>query len=63
MAYDATFLQVSEIQWLGVFVQDSDNYSIPQQCLLPLTVEGKTHTFIVSYYYSFSKNRKKKTDK
>ncbi|XP_016545530.2 meiotic recombination protein SPO11-1 isoform X4 [Capsicum annuum] len=41
MAYDATFLQVSEIQWLGVFVQDSDNYSIPQQCLLPLTVEDK----------------------
>ncbi|KAG5597964.1 hypothetical protein H5410_039196 [Solanum commersonii] len=41
MAYDATFLRVSEIQWLGVFVQDCDNYSIPQQCLLPLTTEDK----------------------
>uniref|UniRef100_A0A3Q7HFV0 DNA topoisomerase (ATP-hydrolyzing) n=1 Tax=Solanum lycopersicum TaxID=4081 RepID=A0A3Q7HFV0_SOLLC len=41
MAYDATFLRVSEIQWLGVFVQDCDNYSIPQQCLLPLTAEDK----------------------
>ncbi|CAN4103926.1 unnamed protein product [Withania somnifera] len=41
MAYDATFLRVYEIQWLGVFLQDSDNYSIPQQCLLPLTVEDK----------------------
>ncbi|XP_060188482.1 meiotic recombination protein SPO11-1-like [Lycium barbarum] len=41
MAYDATYLRVSEIQWLGVFVQDCNNYSIPQQCLLPLTAEDK----------------------
>nr|XP_009760276.1 PREDICTED: meiotic recombination protein SPO11-1 isoform X2 [Nicotiana sylvestris] len=41
MAYDAKFLRVCEIQWLGVFIQDCDNYSIPQQCLLPLTAEDK----------------------
>ncbi|PHT68122.1 hypothetical protein T459_27609 [Capsicum annuum] len=44
MAYDATFLPVSEIQWLGVFVQDSDKYSIPQKCLLPLIVEVRSRT-------------------
>ncbi|PHU03423.1 Germin-like protein 2-4 [Capsicum chinense] len=40
MTYDATFLPVSEIQWLGVFIQDRNKCSIPQQCLLPLIVEG-----------------------
>ncbi|XP_031120100.1 meiotic recombination protein SPO11-1 [Ipomoea triloba] len=40
MAYDAKFLSVPEIKWLGAFPLDCDNYCIPQQCLLPLTEEG-----------------------
>ncbi|PHT34762.1 Germin-like protein 2-4 [Capsicum baccatum] len=31
---------LSEIQWLGVFIQDRNKCSIPQQCLLPVIVEG-----------------------
>ncbi|THF99719.1 hypothetical protein TEA_001121 [Camellia sinensis var. sinensis] len=40
MAYDAQFLRVPEIRWLGVFPSDSEKYDLPQQCLLPLTAEG-----------------------
>lgn len=40
MAYDAKYLSVPEIKWLGAFPLDCDNYCIPQQCLLPLTEEG-----------------------
>ncbi|XWS27735.1 hypothetical protein CRYUN_Cryun25bG0006100 [Craigia yunnanensis] len=44
MAYDAKFLRVPQIQWLGVFPSDSENYDLPQQCLLPLTTEDKRKT-------------------
>lgn len=40
MAYDAHFLRVPKIQWLGVFPSEAEKYSIPSQCLLPLTSEG-----------------------
>lgn len=62
MAYDAKFLRVCEIQWLGVFIQDCDNYSIPQQCLLPLTAEGKIHAFIVSFHCTFFLSNSQTTD-
>ncbi|XP_048446315.1 meiotic recombination protein SPO11-1-like isoform X3 [Pyrus x bretschneideri] len=44
MAYDAKFLRVPEVLWLGAFPSDSDKYGLPQQCLLPLTVEDKRKT-------------------
>nr|XP_027063648.1 meiotic recombination protein SPO11-1-like isoform X1 [Coffea arabica]XP_027127642.1 meiotic recombination protein SPO11-1-like isoform X1 [Coffea arabica] len=42
MAYDAKFLCVPEIRWLGVFPSEVEKYCLPQQCLLPLTREDKT---------------------
>ncbi|KAE9456583.1 hypothetical protein C3L33_11525, partial [Rhododendron williamsianum] len=42
MAYDAKYLRVPEIHWLGVFPSDSEKYGLPQQCLLPLTAEDKS---------------------
>ncbi|KAG4213943.1 hypothetical protein ERO13_A01G090600v2 [Gossypium hirsutum] len=42
MAYDAKFLRVPQIQWLGAFPSDSENYDLPKRCLLPLTIEGDT---------------------
>ncbi|GAA0170283.1 endodeoxyribonuclease [Lithospermum erythrorhizon] len=42
MAYDAKFLRVPEIRWLGAFPSDAEKYCLPQQCLLPLTTEDKT---------------------
>ncbi|KAK9939796.1 hypothetical protein M0R45_016482 [Rubus argutus] len=44
MAYDAKFLRVPEIIWLGAFPLDSEKYRLPQQCLLPLTAEDKRKT-------------------
>ncbi|KAM7492775.1 hypothetical protein LguiA_035696 [Lonicera macranthoides] len=44
MAYDAKFLRIPEIRWLGAFPSDSEKYSLPQQCLLPLTAEDKART-------------------
>ncbi|TYG82597.1 hypothetical protein ES288_D01G102200v1 [Gossypium darwinii] len=44
MAYDAKFLRVPQIQWLGAFPSDSENYDLPKQCLLPLTIEDKRKT-------------------
>ena len=41
MAYDAKFLRVPEINWLGAFPSDSEKYSLPNQCLLPMTEDGK----------------------
>ncbi|PPR99110.1 hypothetical protein GOBAR_AA21562 [Gossypium barbadense] len=40
MAYDAKFLRVPQIQWLGAFPSDSENYDLPKRCLLPLTIEA-----------------------
>ncbi|WCJ33080.1 Spo11/DNA topoisomerase VI subunit A protein [Euphorbia peplus] len=44
MAYDAKFLRVPEIRWLGAFPSDIEKYRIPEQCLLPLTAEDKRRT-------------------
>ncbi|KAL6204998.1 hypothetical protein ACLB2K_022264 [Fragaria x ananassa] len=44
MAYDAKFLRVPEIIWLGAFPLDAEKYHLPQQCLLPLTAEDKRKT-------------------
>nr|XP_028955912.1 meiotic recombination protein SPO11-1-like isoform X2 [Malus domestica] len=44
MVYDAKFLRVPEVLWLGAFPSDSDKYGLPQQCLLHLTVEDKRKT-------------------
>ncbi|GAB2230426.1 hypothetical protein Drorol1_Dr00014691 [Drosera rotundifolia] len=41
MAYDAKYLQLPEICWLGAFISDSEKYSLPSECLLPLTSEDK----------------------
>ncbi|XP_019104718.1 meiotic recombination protein SPO11-1 isoform X2 [Beta vulgaris subsp. vulgaris] len=41
MAYDAQFLRVPDIRWLGAFISDSEKYALPSQCLLPLTTEDK----------------------
>ena len=41
MAYDAKFLRVPEIEWLGAFPSDSEKYGLPEPCLLPLTAEGE----------------------
>lgn len=40
MAYDAKHLRLPEIRWVGAFPSDSENYQLPQQCLLKLTAEG-----------------------
>ncbi|OMP07728.1 Spo11/DNA topoisomerase VI, subunit A [Corchorus olitorius] len=52
MAYDAKFLRVPQIQWLGAFPSDSDYYGLPKQCLLPLTTEDKrkTEAMLLRYY-------------
>ncbi|KAK0601296.1 hypothetical protein LWI29_022900 [Acer saccharum] len=44
MAYDAKFLRVPEICWLGAFPSDIEKYDLPQQCLLPLTAEDMKRT-------------------
>ncbi|GLU23915.1 hypothetical protein SLE2022_398890 [Rubroshorea leprosula] len=44
MAYDAKFLRVPNIHWLGAFPSDSEKYDLPQHCLLPLTAEDKRKT-------------------
>ncbi|XP_010644557.1 meiotic recombination protein SPO11-1 isoform X2 [Vitis vinifera] len=44
MAYDAKFLRVPEIEWLGAFPSDSEKYGLPEPCLLPLTAEDKRKT-------------------
>ncbi|OVA02178.1 Spo11/DNA topoisomerase VI [Macleaya cordata] len=41
MAYDAKFLRLPEVRWLGAFPSDSENYQLPERCLLPLTAEDK----------------------
>ncbi|KAL2927806.1 Meiotic recombination protein SPO11-1, partial [Bienertia sinuspersici] len=41
MAYDAKFLRVPNICWIGAFTSDSVEYALPSQCLLPLTIEDR----------------------
>ncbi|KAK1398494.1 Meiotic recombination protein SPO11-1 [Heracleum sosnowskyi] len=44
MAYDAKFLRITKIHWIGVFLSDVDKFSLPKHCLLPLTKEDKSRT-------------------
>ncbi|KAL5550434.1 hypothetical protein UlMin_000610 [Ulmus minor] len=44
MAYDAKFLRVPKLRWLGAFPSDSEKYHLPKQCLLPLTTKDKKRT-------------------
>ncbi|XP_023536168.1 meiotic recombination protein SPO11-1 [Cucurbita pepo subsp. pepo] len=44
MAYDAKYLRIPQLHWLGAFASDSDTYNLPQQCLIPLTLEDKRRT-------------------
>ncbi|CAN1135758.1 Meiotic recombination protein SPO11-1 [Linum perenne] len=44
MAYDAKFLRLKGIHWLGAFPSDVGRYEVPEQCLLPLTTEDKRRT-------------------
>ena len=56
MAYDAKFLRVPAIHWLGAFPSDSEKHGLPQQCLLPLTAEGEMgveFTIIIKSFLSF----------
>uniref|UniRef100_A0A0E0D6X1 DNA topoisomerase (ATP-hydrolyzing) n=1 Tax=Oryza meridionalis TaxID=40149 RepID=A0A0E0D6X1_9ORYZ len=39
LAYDANFLRVPDIQWLGVFTSDFKDYRLPDCCLLHLSSE------------------------
>lgn len=50
MAYDAKFLRVPEIIWLGAFPLDAEKYHLPQQCLLPLTAEGERYGTLYLHY-------------
>lgn len=54
MAYDAKFLRVPEIRWLGAFPSDFEKYGLPQQCLLPLTPEGEKMLTFVWFFISTS---------
>lgn len=45
MAYDAKFMRNPEMNWLGAFPSDFEKYSLPTECLLPLTEEGMAFPF------------------
>lgn len=69
MAYDAKFLRVPDIIWLGAFPLDSEKYRLPQQCLLPLTAEGERYGVLDWHSYdcnlsevSYNLSDKRKTE-
>uniref|UniRef100_A0A0D9VZ37 DNA topoisomerase (ATP-hydrolyzing) n=1 Tax=Leersia perrieri TaxID=77586 RepID=A0A0D9VZ37_9ORYZ len=41
LAYDANFLRVPGIRWLGVFTSDFEDYCLPDCCLLDLSSEDR----------------------
>ncbi|KAH9804185.1 Meiotic recombination protein SPO11-1 [Citrus sinensis] len=41
MAYDAKFLRIPEMHWLGAFPSDFEKYGLPKNCRLKLTAEGE----------------------
>uniref|UniRef100_A0A0E0KJ43 DNA topoisomerase (ATP-hydrolyzing) n=1 Tax=Oryza punctata TaxID=4537 RepID=A0A0E0KJ43_ORYPU len=41
LAYDANFLRVPDIRWLGVFTSDFEDYCLPDCCLLHLSSEDR----------------------
>ncbi|KAL5209273.1 hypothetical protein ABZP36_004896 [Zizania latifolia] len=41
LAYDANFLRVPGIRWLGVFTSDFEDYCLPECCLLQLSSEDR----------------------
>lgn len=51
MAYDAKLMHVPEIQWLGVFLSDLEEYQLPDRCFLCLTPAGACDgsVIIISY--------------
>ncbi|XP_031744442.1 meiotic recombination protein SPO11-1 isoform X2 [Cucumis sativus] len=40
MAYDAKYLKIPQLRWLGAFASDFEKYNLPEQCLIPLTFKG-----------------------
>lgn len=56
MAYDAKYLRVPEIRWLGVFPSDSEKYCLPERCLLPMTAEGKLLYVALPLLYAICNN-------
>ncbi|XP_038899798.1 meiotic recombination protein SPO11-1 isoform X3 [Benincasa hispida] len=44
MAYDAKYLRIPQLHWLGAFASDSEKYNLPEQCLIPLTLEDTRRT-------------------
>ncbi|XP_052289013.1 meiotic recombination protein SPO11-1 isoform X5 [Citrus sinensis] len=44
MAYDAKFLRIPEMHWLGAFPSDFEKYGLPKNCRLKLTVEDTRKT-------------------
>ncbi|KAF8019666.1 hypothetical protein BT93_G0376 [Corymbia citriodora subsp. variegata] len=44
MAYEAKSMCNPEMSWLGAFPSDFEKYSLPKECLLPLTAEDKRKT-------------------
>ncbi|KAH9652266.1 Meiotic recombination protein SPO11-1 [Citrus sinensis] len=58
MAYDAKFLRIPEMHWLGAFPSDFEKYGLPKNCRLKLTVEGEgggSRVFGIEMYLVFSK--------
>ncbi|KGN44213.2 hypothetical protein Csa_019092 [Cucumis sativus] len=44
MAYDAKYLKIPQLRWLGAFASDFEKYNLPEQCLIPLTFKDKSRT-------------------
>ncbi|KAH9804183.1 Meiotic recombination protein SPO11-1 [Citrus sinensis] len=44
MAYDAKFLRIPEMHWLGAFPSDFEKYGLPKNCRLKLTAEDTRKT-------------------
>jgi len=55
MAYEAKFMRNPEMSWLGAFPSDFEKYSLPTECLLPLTADGEAFPFdaSVSVHHTF----------
>ncbi|XP_006650598.2 meiotic recombination protein SPO11-1 isoform X1 [Oryza brachyantha] len=41
LAYDANFLRIPDMRWLGVFTSDFEDYCLPECCLLHLSSEDR----------------------
>lgn len=62
MAYDAKYLKIPQLRWLGAFASDFEKYNLPEQCLIPLTFKGagslmqahRAHTRTLHFQMLFS---------